>query len=103
MADQLSPALHSADLPQELGRTYGGIECGKGVALRNQAVTDARNDAMREQPALPGEEDDITWFSLFDTALANKQDVARPDRRQHAGAGDAHIGKRGLSPLGTLA
>lgn len=73
------------DHPQELRRTYRGIGHGDSVALGDKLRIGARNDAMHEEPAFACEENDVAENYVIDCATANPQDVARPDRRQHAG------------------
>ena len=84
----LSAAQDLGHLAQQLGRAHGWIGLREAVPLSYETGAGSRNHTVCEQPAMAGEQDNVARDGIFDTAMPDMQDIARPNRRKHAGPGD---------------
>jgi hypothetical protein len=93
---------HRHHLAEQLMRcdrqVLGAMRVAPGHDHATARIVDAHaDDAMREEPIVQREENDIGDANVLEGARHNDQHVAGPDRREHARTG--HLDAGGAEPL----
>lgn len=86
--DGAAIAANGNDRTDELVKVHGGVRVHAAVALQNEMMRGDTDEAVSGENAWTAIEDDLANAEIGDTAALGGDDVAGPDRGQHAGTGE---------------
>src|ERR1700722_17493257 len=78
--------MNCGDLAQDLRFAHGSVVLGHAVATRDPARIVFFNQAVDKEPAVACDQQDVAGNNLIAGLVLDAENIARPDRRQHAGA-----------------